>query len=268
MRWRLPLIMSLLLAAVSLLWLGIAPVMTAEHWPMASFVPSWLTAGGYPHDHNAHDHVHGVVAAQTNAAQDPAAHEHGPSGHAADEGLLLGPAAEDAPVPPGGRCPAEAPMRAFDLLAINVEITLNRYLDYDPQGRMYVLSDDLERVRAEEAQNEAARRGQAEPAVSVGLQGDAIQPLILRVNQGDCLQVTLHNELADGEAASFHLHGAGLVVLPSSAAAIASNPDSTAMPDDVVTVEWWVRPDQPEGTHTFHSYGNHREQTVHGLLER
>ena len=131
---------------------------------------------------------------------------------------------------------------------------------------MYVLADDLARVRAEEAQNEAARRGQAEPAVSVGLQGDAIQPLILRVNQGDCLQVTLHNELAEGEAASFHLHGAGLVLLPSGAAAIANNPDGVVMPGDEVTVEWWVRPEQPEGTHTFHSYGNAREQTAHGLF--
>ncbi len=38
------------------------------------------------------------------------------------------------------------------------------------------------------------------------------------------------------------------------------------MPGDEVTVEWWVRPEQPEGTHTFHSHGNTREQTAHGLF--
>ncbi len=222
MRWRLMVIASLLFIAASLLWLGIAPVISGGQWPFAGPVPNWLAAA--LHDHRAHDHPALDAASHDPASDHAVGHEHGPSGHAADEGLLLGPAAEDEPVVPGGRCPKGAPVRAFDLLAINVEITLNRYLDYDPQGRMYVLAEDVARVRAEEAQNAAARRGQAEPAVSVGLQGDAIQPLILRVNQGECLRVTLRNELADDEAVSFHLHGAGLVVLPSGAAATASNP--------------------------------------------
>jgi hypothetical protein len=98
------------------------------------------------------------------------------------------------------------------------------------------------------------------------LQGDAIQPLILRVNQGDCLRVTLHNQLEGGESASFHLHGAGLIVTASGAAATAANSEASIQPGEEVTVEWSVQPDQPEATHYFHSYGNVREQTSHGLF--
>ena len=41
-------------------------------------------------------------------------------------------------------CDPEAPVRHYDVAAIDVEITLNRFLDYDPDGRMYVLERDLE----------------------------------------------------------------------------------------------------------------------------
>src|SRR5207237_10787450 len=118
----------------------------------------------------------------------------GPDGHEASEGPTLG-AEQTESVRSGPRCDPSAPVRGYSVVAINVEITLNRFLDYDPQGRMYVLETDLPRVRAEEAQNREARAGRAEPAVSIGLHGDAIQPLTLRVNQGECLRVSLRNHL-------------------------------------------------------------------------
>ena len=58
-----------------------------------------------------------------------------------------------------------------------------------------MLADDLDRVRKEEQQNADARAGRAEPAVSLGLQGDAIQPLTLRVDQGECLRIAFRNDL-------------------------------------------------------------------------
>ena len=91
-------------------------------------------------------------------------------------------------VRPGGRCARGAPVRRYDVAAVAVDITLNRYLDHDPHGRMYVLESDLPRVQAEQARNDAARHGRGEPAVSLGLQGDAIQPLTLRVRPGQCLR--------------------------------------------------------------------------------
>ena len=38
----------------------------------------------------------------------------------------------------GGKCPATAPVRQYNVSAINVEITLNQWLDFYP-GYMYVL---------------------------------------------------------------------------------------------------------------------------------
>src|SRR5688500_9562039 len=56
----------------------------------------------------------------------------------------------------GGRCPANAPVRAYDVSAINVEISINQWLDFYP-GYMYVLTEDVDKVREEEAKNKAGR---------------------------------------------------------------------------------------------------------------
>lgn len=188
-----------------------------------------------------------------------------PIGHEAGEGFTLGtPPAET--VYPGALCPLGAPVRKYDIVAINVEITLNRYLDYEPQGRMFVLEQDLEWVRKEEAQNRDARVGKAEPPVSLGEQSDVIQPLTLRINQGECLRVKLTNRLVNAEPASFHLHASGLHLAGSGAPAIATNPDALVAQGGSVMYEWMVGDDEPEGTHYFHSHGNERLQTNHGLF--
>ena len=166
----------------------------------------------------------------------------------------------------GAKCADDAPLREYSVVAINIEITLNRFLDYDPEGRMYVLEDELDRAREEETQNSEARLDRAEPAVSIGLQGDAIQPLVLRVNQGECLQVTLLNDLENGEPASLHVHGSSLHLADTGAPAIATNPAAVVEPGASVTYEWMVGADEPEGTHHFHSHGDTRLQTSHGLF--
>ena len=76
----------------------------------------------------------------------------------------------------------------------------------------------------------------------MGLQGDAIQPLILRVNQGECLRIHLRNgmEQCDDEAVSLHIHGSGLTVAATGDPALASNPDALVAPGATVTYEWWV----------------------------
>lgn len=157
-------------------------------------------------------------------------------------------------------------MRAYHVVAVNVEISLNRFLDHDPNGRMYVQEEDLPRVRQEEAQNREARADRAEPAVSLGLQGDAIQPLAIRVNQGECLRITLRNDLKNNEPASFHLHGSSLYLAKTGKPAIATNPEALVRPGERVTYEWWVNDNEPEGTHYFHSHGATRPQTAHGLF--
>lgn len=185
-------------------------------------------------------------------------------GHAGSEGALLGSTSMETVVG-ASRCEPSDLFREYHVVTVNVEITLNRFLDYDPNGRMYVLENDLENVQREESQNRDARAGDAEPAVSLGLQGDSIQPLILRINQGECLRVVLRNALKD-ESASFHLHGSGLYLADSGAPATASNRDASVGPGSSVVYEWRIDHDEPEGTHYFHSHADARFQTGHGLF--
>src|SRR5207237_1201479 len=117
-------------------------------------------------------------------------------------------------------CTQGAPVRHYDVSAINVDITLNRYLDHEPQGRMYALTADVSRIRQEEAANARARTTDSAPGVSLGLQGDAIQPLTLRVNQGECLQITFQNTLR-GEIAGIDIHGTDLHLTSDGSPAIA-----------------------------------------------
>jgi hypothetical protein len=182
-----------------------------------------------------------------------------PSGHQGLEGLGL------VSLPHGEvnrttTCPRNAPVRRYDVVALAVDITINRYGDHDPQGRMYALAPQVQRVRAQE-------RAGAD-AVSNGLQGDAIQPLTLRVLPGECLQVSLRDDLPS-ETASFHLHGVPWRVVGSGRAATEQEPTAVAAPGRTVDYEWAVPKTEPDGTHYAHSHGPDaalaRKQTEHGL---
>ena len=186
--------------------------------------------------------------------------------HGQSEGLTLSGGETEESVYSGAQCDPDAPLRRYDVVAINVEITLNRFLDYDPEGRMYVLEDELSRVRIEETQNRAARADIAQPAVSIGLQDDAIQPLTIRANQGECVRIVLSNALNENEPASLHVHGSSIYVADTGAPAIATNPDATILPGQSVTYEWMIAENEQEGVHYFHSHGIDRFQAGHGLF--
>jgi manganese oxidase len=79
------------------------------------------------------------------------------------------------PTPPDvSPCPTGAPLKTFDVVAINKDIVYNRAGDHDPNGLMYVLSQDVT----------AVRNGTKQP-----------EPLVIRVNSGDCIKVNLRNDL-------------------------------------------------------------------------
>ena len=168
----------------------------------------------------------------------------------------------------GGRCPAQAPVKHYDISAINVEITLNAWLDYYP-GYMYVLTENLDKVRAEEAKNRAAREveGHYDPgAIIPGVQNQWIQPLVIRGNQGDCVKFTLRNKLEFGEEVSLHINGSDMVMSNTGQPAVTTNPDSVAAEGQTIEMEWYIHPDMQEGGRQFHTKGsNDRELTVLGL---
>ncbi|MDX1659242.1 MAG: hypothetical protein R3343_10520 [Nitriliruptorales bacterium] len=101
-----------------------------------------------------------------------AATAHGTGAHGDSEGLkLVAQTAET--VTEGSTCDSEVPRRTYEIVSLAVDITLNRYLDHDPEGRMYALASEVDNVRAEERANAAARTaggqrgaaGRCDPAV-------------------------------------------------------------------------------------------------------
>ncbi|WNM56532.1 multicopper oxidase domain-containing protein [Candidatus Nitrospira allomarina] len=168
----------------------------------------------------------------------------------------------------GGLCPKTAPVRNYDVSAINVEISLNQWLDYYP-GYMYALTGNIDKIREEEAKNAEAREkeGHVDPgAVNNGIQDQWIQPLVIRGNQGDCVKVTLRNQLEFGEEVSLHINGSDMVMSQTGQPALTTNPDSVATEGQAIEMEWYIHPDTQEGGKQFHTFSNDRELTVMGLF--
>ncbi|MFQ5991998.1 MAG: hypothetical protein ACE5NA_06130, partial [Nitrospiraceae bacterium] len=168
----------------------------------------------------------------------------------------------------GGRCPSSAPVREFDISMIEIEVTLNQWLDYYP-GYMYILTEDIGKARAEEARNKEARGkedGEWDPgAVSNGLQGDIIQPIVIRGNQGDCIRITLRNKM-EFDAGSLHINGASMIISASGKPATTTNVDSVVEPGKTLNMEWYIHPWTQEGVRQVRSWSNERELTVMGLF--
>ena len=132
-----------------------------------------------------------------------------------------------------------------------MEITLNQWLDFYP-GYMYVLTDNLEKVREEETKNKEAREkeGYDPGAVLPGVQAQWIQPLVIRGNQGDCVKITLRNQM-ESESGSLHINGGSMVISATGKDAVVSVVVGAG--DEPFDVVWWdpatlhLRADPPFG---------------------
>jgi FtsP/CotA-like multicopper oxidase with cupredoxin domain len=188
-----------------------------------------------------------------------------------------------------------APHDTFNISAINVDITLNKYGVHDPNSFMYVLNSNISAVRAEEASGK----------VSTGLGDDAIQPLVIRAHEGDCVTVNLTNattfgvqamdqppepDPADGcnNGTSPPLNAAGQCDgtltrtapeniawnadgLPGLSANdvstdVGQNADTTTAPGKTSSYTVYMDPALGEGAHVFHSTGDDHEPQAHGLF--
>src|SRR5215472_8934854 len=195
----------------------------------------------------------------------------------------------------GNPC-TSAPADTFNVSAINVDITLNRFGVHDPNSFMYVLDQNIPAVRSQE------QSGQ----VSFGLGTDPIQPLVIRAHEGDCVTINFTNRTTFGVAAMDQppapdpINGcnngtdaAGNFLppacngtlahtapenlawnvdgLPGQTAAdvsstIGNNADKTAAPGQTVSYTVYMDPAMGEGAHAFHSTGDIRQLISHGLF--
>jgi hypothetical protein len=156
---------------------------------------------------------------------------------------------------PGQPCPTDAPVKRFAVSAIDVNIPLNRFGDHDPDGKMYVLDSEIPAVRAQEASRK----------VSIGLRDDAIQPLVIRANLGDCVEIEYKNNASGGEY-GIHIDGLAFNVA-SSGDAVGRNTPSSVPSGGQRTYRYYVPRDKElEGTHYLNPGPGYRQAVAHGLF--
>ncbi|MBE7472508.1 MAG: multicopper oxidase domain-containing protein [Anaerolineales bacterium] len=174
------------------------------------------------------------------------------AGWQAAQAAGLGAAPLPVPIALDNSC--GGPQRVYNVSAIKVDITLNRFGDHDPDGFMYTLDENIPAVRAQEASR----------TVSIGLRKDPIQPLVIRANLGDCLVIHFTNRLSS--ATSLNISGLPYTV-DSAAGKVGKNSNSFAAPGQSVTYRFPI-PTAPEveGAYYFRSHGLSRQQTTHGLF--
>jgi hypothetical protein len=168
----------------------------------------------------------------------------------------------------GTTCPAGAPVKAYDVVAMSAAVTYNEHGDSDPEGLLYVLAED----------EQAVRTGTTKP-----------EPLVLRANAGDCVKISLRNALpvsygdhvngTDGDVplllepssgtpmgtrVSLHPQLLRHDVRLSDGAAVGFNPDSTAGIGQTVRYEWYA--DTELGATNLTDHGDVRGHRHHGLF--
>ena len=145
--------------------------------------------------------------------------------------------------------------KIFDVTALDVDIPINRFGDHDPLGKMYALTNRVADIRAEESSQ----------IVSIGLHDDAIQPLVIRANQGDCVEIRFTNT-ANGGDLGLHLDGLEFNV-SSSGDSIGANPSSAVARGQSTTYRFAIPIDaRLEGGHYMHPGPGRRAAVNHGLF--
>lgn len=179
---------------------------------------------------------------------------------------------------PGRPGPESVPVRHFDVFALPARIVYNEAGDHDPYGLVFALAKDV-------------------PAILNGEKNP--EPLILRANVGDIVDVTLYNGLlAAGDDSIFHgargphrpdgteahgypgvpvdapfppslrisLHPQLLVydVRSSDGATVGFNPDQTVAPGKSITYRWYV--DREVGAVNLWDMADLRNHRHHGAF--
>lgn len=164
---------------------------------------------------------------------------------------------------PGNPCPPGGPVRHFDIVALQKRIDYNAHGDHDPFGMFF--------IRAEDA-----------PEVLLGSKNP--EPLIIRANVGDCVEVTLSNQLpavlpdrdhpkvpVDApwpycNRASMHAQRVKYDVLGSDGATVGFNPDQTVGPGESITYRWFVESPGEINLTDCADIRNHRHHGLFGAL--
>ncbi|MFB9809072.1 multicopper oxidase domain-containing protein [Haladaptatus pallidirubidus] len=137
---------------------------------------------------------------------------------------------------PGNPCSDDSPITSYDVTAFQTEIEFDDYGDHDPCGVIFALDEHVEDIKA----------GRRQP-----------EPLMIRVNRGDCVEINLTNDLPHdlgnnddqpqmrpnqqwerSERISLHSGGVEYDANGSDGATVGFNYDQTIPPGETITYRW------------------------------
>ncbi len=143
-------------------------------------------------------------------------------------------------------------IRKYHVVGLQLKIVYNKFGDHDPDGLLYILKENEEQIKALVADN---------PNIPVTL----VEPLVLRANQGETIEVTFENQLPF--PASIHVHGVEYNVQDSDGAFVGQNNNTTILPGQTVVYRWFA---DLHGVFHFGDLGNSLAMedgsNVHGLF--
>ncbi|MDD6810274.1 MAG: multicopper oxidase domain-containing protein [Lachnospiraceae bacterium] len=149
-------------------------------------------------------------------------------------------------------CPCK--VRHYDIEAIQISIVYNKYGDHDPDGLLYVLKEDAERIRKGALQN--FHQDTPQPY-------EEVMPLVIRANAGDKIIISFSHSL--NRSLSIHVQGLAYDIQTSDGSSVGFNKDSTTMHQIVYT--WYAT---KEGVYLFHDMGDATSSengtNIHGLF--
>lgn len=150
--------------------------------------------------------------------------------------------------------PNTGQVRIYDIEAISLPIVYNKFGDHDPNGLLYVLKQDSERIQ---------RKARELFALPTPQPYKEVQPLVIRANVGDTVQINFENKL--DRRASIHVQGLSYNILNADGANVGFNPDTTT--DRFIRYIWQA---DKEGVYLFSDMADTRSNeegtNVHGLF--
>lgn len=150
--------------------------------------------------------------------------------------------------------PKSGKIREFYIEAIQIPIVYNKYGDHDPDGLLYVLQKDAERIRKGAVENFHRE---------IPMPYEEVKPLVIRANLGDVIEIHFSHSLK--RKLSIHVQGLKYDVKTSDGSYVGRNPDSTT--GKQITYCWYA---DKEGVFLFSDMGDTRSSeegtNVHGLF--
>lgn len=83
-------------------------------------------------------------------------------------------------------CESAKDVKLFEIAAVQAKVVYNRYGWNDPQGRFFVLKEELERHGGLDAYIDKVEKGKI-----------CVEPLVIRANAGDCIEIRFTNLLPE-----------------------------------------------------------------------